>query len=89
MAGLGIAQLPTSMIRADLDRGALELVLGTWISEPLPVHLVYPQTRNLSNKVRVFVEWVAELFERDERLTLHSTLPRLPPVASGPIPAST
>lgn len=75
LAGLGVAQLPTSIIRKDLESGALEIVLGNWLSEPLPVSIVYPPNRNLSNKVRVFVEWVAELFERDERLQLHSVLP--------------
>ncbi len=74
LAGLGIAQLPTSVVRQEVESGALEIVLGEWLSAPMPVHIVYPLNRNLSNKVRVFVEWIAELFERDERLTLHSTL---------------
>jgi len=39
-------------------------VLADWTSEPLPVHVVYPQNRHLSAKVRVFVEWVAELFAK-------------------------
>lgn len=75
LAGLGIAQLPTSSVRREIERGELEIVLGNWLSEPLPVHIVYPQNRNLSNKVRVFVEWIAELFENDESLMLHSPLP--------------
>ncbi len=75
LAGLGIGQLTTSTARAAIQRGDLEIVLGEWLSEPLPIHIVYPLNRNLSNKVRVFVEWIAELFERDERLTLHSPLP--------------
>jgi LysR family transcriptional regulator for bpeEF and oprC len=28
----------------------------------MPIHVVFPQNRHLSNKVRVFVDWVAELF---------------------------
>ncbi|MGI9026703.1 MAG: LysR family transcriptional regulator [Burkholderiaceae bacterium] len=74
LAGLGIAQLPTSLIREHIESGRLEIVLGAWLSEPLPIHIVYPPNRNLSNKVRVFVEWIADLFEHDERLTLHSSL---------------
>lgn len=75
MAGLGIALMSTSTVRAEIESGALEIVLGNWISEPLPIHIVYPLNRNLSNKVRVFVEWIAELFANDERLLLHSPLP--------------
>ncbi len=83
LAGLGIAQLPTAIVRQELERGTLEAVLGEWLSTPLPVHIVYPLNRNLSNKVRVFVEWIAELFERDERLTLHSTLKPRPSAHAG------
>lgn len=75
LAGLGIAQMTTSTIRPHIESGDLEIVLGNWLSEPMPIHAVYPQNRNLSNKVRVFVEWIAELFENDERLLLHSPLP--------------
>ncbi len=75
LAGLGIAQLTTSSVRRQIENGELEIVLGNWLSEPMPLHIVYPLNRNLSNKVRVFVEWIAELFEHDERLMLHSPLP--------------
>ena len=74
MAGLGIALMGTSTVRRQIESGALEIVLGEWLSEPLPIHIVYPLNRNLSNKVRVFVEWIAELFANDERLLLHSPL---------------
>ncbi len=75
MAGLGIALLATSTVRTQIESGELEIVLGNWLSEPLPIHIVYPLNRNLSNKVRVFVEWIAELFDHDGRLLLHSPLP--------------
>jgi LysR family transcriptional regulator, regulator for bpeEF and oprC len=78
VAGLGIGQLATMSARAAIERGELEIVLGEWLSEPMPVSIVYPLNRNLSNKVRVFVEWIAELFERDDRLALHSTFAPAP-----------
>jgi len=28
----------------------------------LPMHVLYPANRHLSAKVRVFVDWIAELF---------------------------
>jgi LysR family transcriptional regulator, regulator for bpeEF and oprC len=74
LAGLGISQLPSIIVRDEIERGDLEIVLGEWLSEPMPLSIVYPLNRNLSNKVRVFVEWIAELFEHDERLKLHSAL---------------
>ncbi|MET0747697.1 MAG: LysR family transcriptional regulator, partial [Rhizobium sp.] len=32
-----------------------------WHRDPLPLHIVYPPNRHLSNKVRVFVDWLAKL----------------------------
>ncbi|MDP3670265.1 MAG: LysR family transcriptional regulator [Telluria sp.] len=62
LAGLGMMQMPSYAADAYLQSGALELLLEDWHSAPLPVNVVYPQNRHLSAKVRVFVEWVADLF---------------------------
>ncbi len=61
LAGLGVAQLPAFMLRPYLENGRLHLLLPDWLSRPVPLHVVYPQNRHLSAKVRAFVEWVAEL----------------------------
>jgi LysR family transcriptional regulator for bpeEF and oprC len=62
LAGLGIMQMTQSMLAPYLADGRLELLLKDWSTDPLPIHVVYPQNRHLSAKVRVFVEWIAELF---------------------------
>jgi LysR family transcriptional regulator for bpeEF and oprC len=49
----------------------------------VPVHLVYPQNRHLSAKVRVFVEWVAELFATNPYMHM-GAVPRVP----APVPAA-
>lgn len=74
MAGLGIAMVSTSAAREHIESGSLEIVLGNWLSEAIPLNIVYPPNRNMSNKVRVFVEWLADLFASDERLQLQSRL---------------
>jgi LysR family transcriptional regulator for bpeEF and oprC len=43
-------------------------VLADWTSEQFPVFVMYPQSRHLSAKVRVFVDWVSELFEKNPLL---------------------
>ena len=73
-AGLGIAQIPAFVLAEALERGTLELVLGDWFAEPVPLSVVYPQNRHLSNKVRVFVDWIAELFAEHDGIQLRSTL---------------
>ena len=62
LSGMGIAQMPSFILRPYLESGQLELLLEDWCVEPLPLHVVYPQNRHLSAKVRAFVEWIAELF---------------------------
>jgi DNA-binding transcriptional LysR family regulator len=59
--GLGIAQLPRFMIRNELASGELIQVLSEWNREPLGLYIVYPPNRHLSNKVRVFVDWLVKL----------------------------
>ena len=46
------------------QRDELETVLKEWQPEAMPVHVLYPANRHLSTKVRVFVDWAAELFSQ-------------------------
>jgi LysR family transcriptional regulator for bpeEF and oprC len=62
LAGLGIMQAAGYAADRHIDAGTLVQVLPGWTTTPIPVNVVYPQNRHLSAKVRVFVEWVADLF---------------------------
>ncbi|MGC2033226.1 MAG: LysR family transcriptional regulator [Steroidobacteraceae bacterium] len=73
-AGLGVAQIPAFVLKEAMERGSLELLLGDWFAEPAPLNVVYPQNRHLSVKIRVFVDWVAELFSEHDGIQLRSTL---------------
>jgi DNA-binding transcriptional LysR family regulator len=64
LAGLGIIMAPTFMVDEHVARGALRPVLADWTSDPMVLHIAYSPNRHLSNKVRVFVDWIAELFGR-------------------------
>ena len=74
-AGLGIAQLPAFIVKEAMERGTLDLVLADWFPEPAPLHVVYPQSRHLSRRVRVFVDWLASLISEHDGIQLRSTLP--------------
>lgn len=62
LAGLGILQAPGYAVERHLASGALVALMPDWVTSPIPINVVYPQNRHLSAKVRVFVEWVADLF---------------------------
>lgn len=62
LAGLGIVQMANFLLAPMIRDGRMVSLLDDWSNDPMPVHVVYPQNRHLSTKVRVFVDWVAELF---------------------------
>ena len=64
LTGLGVIQAPYFMIKPHIDAGELVPFLCDWESDPLPLYVVYPPNRHLSTKLRVFVDWIAELFDR-------------------------
>lgn len=62
LSGLGVVQMAKFLTSPMIDEGRLIPLLEDWTNEPLPIHVVYPQNRHLSAKVRVFVDWVGQLF---------------------------
>jgi LysR family transcriptional regulator, regulator for bpeEF and oprC len=62
--GLGIIQVPRFMAASHIGAGKLVEILETFNRAPFPVSAVYPHNRHLSLRVRVFVDWAAELFQR-------------------------
>lgn len=63
IAGLGIMYGPSFIVREALDQGLLKPALERYLPAPLAVHAVYPSGRNLSPKVRAFVDFLAEWFK--------------------------
>lgn len=82
LAGLGIIQLPTFMAQTHIGAGTLVPVLTPWTTESFPVFTVFPPNRHLSARLRVFVDWVAELFAGHDLIQRRSTLPRPNPGAA-------
>lgn len=70
LAGLGIIMLTDMQLANRGGEGRLVKVLEDWTTEPAPLHVVYPQNRHLSAKVRVFVEWVADLMAAHPNMRL-------------------
>jgi DNA-binding transcriptional LysR family regulator len=59
-AGLGVALLPESVVRADLDTGSLEQVLPAWTLPLGVIHIVFPTRRGLLPAVRAFIDFLAK-----------------------------
>nr|WP_297458857.1 LysR family transcriptional regulator [uncultured Halomonas sp.] len=63
LQGCGLIQLPRFSVENKLARGELVEVLPGWQKPSLPLYAVYPQRRQLSPRVRVFLDWVIALYE--------------------------
>ena len=64
LAGLGLVHTLDFMVRPSIDRGDLVVVLKEYRAKPLDVFIVYPPSRQKSTKVRVFVDWVTQIYAR-------------------------
>jgi DNA-binding transcriptional LysR family regulator len=65
IAGIGIVQLPTQMVREELARGALARVLPDWAPRVEIIHAVFASRRGLLPSVRALIDFLAERFERE------------------------
>lgn len=62
LAGLGVAILPSFIVGSDVQAGRLKAVLSDYLSNRASVYAVYPHSRHLTAKVRVFVDFLADRF---------------------------
>lgn len=60
LGGIGIAQLPEFYIQDELETGRLEKIEGDWAIFDRVAWAVYPHSRHLSAKVRLFINFVID-----------------------------
>ena len=64
--GLGIARAPLWEVRPLLDRGAVELTLTRFEPMPIPIQAVWPATRVLPAKTKLFVDFLAARLKNEQ-----------------------
>ncbi len=62
LAGRGVLLSPTFIVSDDLRAGRLQAVLTDFVETDRSIYAVYPSRRNLSAKVRVFVDFLTECY---------------------------
>jgi len=62
LAGLGIARLSSYLVRSDIECGRLVHLLPGHREDRTEIFAVYSSRRNLSPKVRVFVDYLVAHF---------------------------
>ncbi|MBD8165204.1 LysR family transcriptional regulator [Erwinia persicina] len=66
LAGLGMLHALRTALEPSIANGRLKEVLTPYATVTKPVSIVYPDRRYLSPKVRVFIDWFAALFARQQ-----------------------
>lgn len=62
LRGCGLVQLPRYHVDDALRDGLLQEVLSDWKSPAMQLSAIYPQHRQLSPRVRIFVDWLVSLY---------------------------
>lgn len=62
LAGVGLGQAFKFMAAPHLESGRLRTVLDDWTRPRQSFHVLYASNRHLTAKIRVFVDWVTEVF---------------------------
>jgi DNA-binding transcriptional LysR family regulator len=71
LAGLGIGLVPFFHFGREIDDGTLKVILKDYEPSPLPIHAVYPSRRFVPLKVRAMIDFLADEFRLDPRLSEH------------------
>ncbi len=70
LEGLGIGHNAGWLYARDIAAGALVPVLEDYVPGPFPIHAVWPGSRRLAGKTRVFIDFLAEVFENEPLLRI-------------------
>ena len=62
--GLGITLIPAFLVRDEVQTGRLVTVLDGFEPKPIDLYAIYPPTRFLAAKVRLFIDFLVERFAR-------------------------
>lgn len=62
IAGLGVIQCPHYRMETQIAQGLIKEILTDTPPPPMPVSVLYPHNRHMSSRVRVFVDWLGEVF---------------------------
>ena len=58
--GMGIGQTHASVAKSFIESGQLIPVLGSSTNTQFPVSIIYPPTKQLNVRLRIFIDWMVE-----------------------------
>ncbi len=68
-AGAGVVTTYQFLVAEAVSCQQLVRLFPDWQIDPLPVHIAWPENKSMPLRVRVFIDWVTELFTREPPAT--------------------
>lgn len=64
--GQGLVYVPKVLVADDLNRGDLVEVLQDQVGKCLGIYVVYPYTKHLPVKTKLFIEHIYDCYQREQ-----------------------
>lgn len=64
--GLGVVTTYRFLVEEYLSNGQMVELFPDWHNTPIPIHIAWPENRQLPSKVRIFIEWARSVFNAGE-----------------------
>ena len=74
--GVGIALIPALLVKEEIENGTLVSILNDYAPDPIRISAVYPSTRLIPRKVKLFVDFIKDEFVKIP--LLHPSKPSKP-----------
>lgn len=82
LSGLGVMCVAALLVREPLADGRLVRLMPDWACDEKPIYIAHASRRHMSKRLRVFIDWVVQLFEQEPWLRPGAKLPGSPDAAS-------
>ncbi len=84
LENIGIASVPALLVKEHVEKGALVSLLNDYAPEPIKISAVYPSSRLLSRKVKLFVDFMKQEFLKIPMLHPDTPIRPVPRLKSKP-----
>lgn len=89
LAGLGVMCVCSFLVKEALEDGRMVRLMPDWACDDKPIYIAHASRRHMSARLRVFIDWVVQLFEHEPLFRPRAVIPGTPaPAATASKPRS-
>lgn len=81
LAGLGVMCICSYLVKDALADGRLVHLMPDWVCDDKPIYIAHASRRHMSRRLRVFIDWIVQLFEQEPLFRPGAVMPAGPVVS--------